>query len=298
MSDHISDSRPPQLPPPEIDEIEALLRAYRPNPGQRLYVQAAAAEWMKPANTIAHRITGMLMPLTRQKRLSQWAFVFLLAALLIFSLMLFTPLGRSLAQSFTQFFQVAPADHKTEVVSLTPYPTPDPLYPYNIYTLSVAQAEELAGFKVKVLTNLPDDRWVFHGAKYESETQQVSLFYTLPSIYSTPLDPIEDYFMTVSEQRGAFENFWGECPNGTITKVKVNNWPAELADGAMWVTTTPPSPGITREWSCQPVPSGHAMSLRWEEADLKYQLTVLQFADDISAWLDHQDLVNLAENMK
>ena len=298
MSEHtLSSSRPSQHTPPEIDEIEALLRAYRPNPSQRLYVQAAAADWMKPANFMTHRRTRMQTPIIRQKLLLRWMFVFV-STLLIFLVILFTPMGRSLAQSFTQFFQIAPSDHTTEVVSLTPYPTPDPEYPYNLYTLSIAQAEALAGFKVRELTNLPSNRWAFHGAKYESENQQVSLFYSLPSLDSTPDNPQEVTYLYVSEQRGEFEYSWGLCPNGTITEVKVNNWPAELSDGAVWVTTTPPTPGITREWGCQPVPSGSAMMLRWDEIDLKYEITVAQFAEDTSTWMNHQDLLNLAENMK
>jgi hypothetical protein len=39
-------------------------------------------------------------------------------------------------------------------------------------------------------------------------------------------------------------------------------------------------------------------SIRWEETDLKYEITVTQFAEDLSLWLSQADLIHLAENMK
>lgn len=78
----------------------------------------------------------------------------------------------------------------------------------------------------------------------------------------------------------------------------VNGWPAELSDGVVWVTTTPPTPGITRQWECQKVDPGTFMMLRWKETDLKYEINASQLTGDTSLWLTKQGLIDLAENMK
>jgi hypothetical protein len=284
---------------PEIDEIEGLLRTYRPNPDSHLFEKVAEITWMKSTSPLSNQKTKTQMPGINRKMTTRWAFVFL-SVLLAVTLVMLTPVGRSLAQSITRFFQIAASDHVTEVVSLTPIPTADPGYPYNLYTLSIAQAEALAGFKVKALADdLLPQNWVFHGANYEPENQKVRLFYSLPSLKSTPEQRMESIYMYIDEQRGEFENQnWSECPNGSITEVKINNWPAELADGAVWSTFTAPTPGVTREWVCEKTEPGSAMTLRWEERDLKYEISVDQFAENTSVWLTRSDLLNLAENMK
>jgi hypothetical protein len=293
MSDHlIPDSKSPQQTIPEIDEIEAVLRTYRPAPDPHLYTRIAAAAWMKPEVAAPNHRANI-----RQRVTYRWAFAFL-AVLLVCAFMLFTSPGRSLAQSITRFFQVAPSDRETEVVSLTPFPTPNPGYPYNLYTLNITQAELLAGFKVKQLADLPSNAWVFHGARYDPESQGVILFYTLPALDSTPSNPKEDIYLYASEQRGEFNQEWKQCPNGTITQVKVNSWPAELADGAVWSTYTQPTPGVTREWVCERTDPGTAMTLRWQETDLKYEISVDQFAENTSVWLSPSDLVNIASHLK
>lgn len=300
MTNHsFPNSNPPCHTIPEIDEIERLLRTYRPSPNSHLFEKVAEVTWMKSTSPLSYQRTKIQMPSINRKMTTRWALVFL-SVLLAVTLVMFTPIGGSLAQSISRFFQIAPSDHVTEVVSLTPFPTPDSGYPYNLYTLSIAQAETLAGFKVKALTeDLLPPNWVFHGANYEPENQKVSLFYSLPSLNSTPEQRMEAIYMYISEQRGEFENYnWSECPNGTITEVKINNWPAELADGAVWETNTAPTPGVTREWVCEKVEPGTAMALRWEETDLKYEISVVQFAENTLVWLTQSDLLNLAENMK
>ena len=182
---------------------------------------------------------------------------------------------------------------------MTPFPTSDPGYPYNLYTLNIAQAEALAGFKVKAVTGLPD-KWIFRGASYDSKNQQVELFYSLPAVDSTADNPKEAIYLYVSEFKGEFDKDanWAECPDGAITKLKINGWPAELSNGTIWETFTPPTPGVTREWKCVKTDPESVMDLRWQETDLKYQFSVNQLTDNTSLWLTQSDLIKLAETMK
>ena len=294
MSDHLlPDSTPPQQTTPETAEIETLLRTYRPDPSQHLYEQVAKAAWMQPQPASRPRMANF-----RSKITSRWALAFF-SVLLVIALILLTPQGRSLAQSITQFFTFANSDHRTEVLSMTPIPTPDPGYPYNLYTLNIAQAEALAGFKLKLVTGLPD-KWLFHGAMYDPKNQQVDLFYSLPSPDSTADNPKEAIYLYVSELKGEFYKNpeWGECPDSAIKKLKINGWPAELSIGTTWETNTPPTPGVTRVWKCVVSDSEFSMDLRWQETDLKYELSVDQLTDDTSLWLAQPDLIKLAGNMK
>jgi hypothetical protein len=280
----------------EMEEIETLLRTYRPTPESRLRERIASATWMKSADTLTHHEARLKNVSMGRRSYARLAFAFL-SVLVLISLLFLSPMGRGLAQSISQFFRLAPFEQVTEVVPLTPFQTPNPEYPYNLYTLTIDQAESLAGFKVKRPTNLPHN-WVFRGASYEAENQQVELFYTLPA--AQPFEGSEeDIYLYVSQLKGEFEVFeWGQCPNGTIEAVTVNGWPAELADGVVWMTTTPATPGITRQWECQQVEPGFTMTLRWKEEELKYEINISQFAEDISLWLTKEDLISLAENMK
>ena len=298
MSDHFSfDSTLQQQPIPETDEIEGLLRTYRPTPGQALYEQVATNTWMKSKANKRYG-TNFHLPGFIKKINLRWALGLIATLLMVVMFMAFTPQGRSFAQAISRYFQINPSDHATEVLSLTPMPTNDPGYPYNLYTLDAAQAEALAGFEVKELTGLPEG-WIFNGSSYDPELQQVKLFYSLPSANNTPSQRMEAIYLYVSQQKGEFEDFiWGECPTGTISKVQVNNWPAELSDGSVWVTYTEPTPGITREWTCERADPGATMVLRWKETTLKYQISVDQFFADESVMLGQSDLINLAENMQ
>jgi hypothetical protein len=209
-----------------------------------------------------------------------------------------TSLGSSVAQAIAGFFHLAHSDHATEVIPLTPFPTHDPGYSSDTYPLNLSQAETVAGFKVKGISDLPAN-WVFHGAEYKPENQGVRLFYSRPSSEGSSADPNEDIYLYLSEQKGDFDNYdFGQCPNGTISEVKVNQWPGELADGAVWMTFDPPTPGAAINWICEKTDPGIAMILRWEETDLKYEIIISQFAKDHSTWLSPTELITLAENLK
>lgn len=272
---------------PNIEEIEGLLRSCQPTPAPTLSQRVSRATWARP------------VPKAKFWQISTWRYA--MAAVLVilaFSLGLLTPAGKSLAESISQFFQFAPAAHATEIVPTTPLPTADPGYPYNQYLLAPEQAQAAAGFSVKTLDGLPDE-WVLQGARYDPEWQRVSLFYSLPSAGSSPENRMEDAYLYVYQQKGEFENFsLGSCPNGTFQKVMVNAYQAEFTDGAIWTTYTQPTPGIEREWVCERTDPGTVMALRWQEDDLKYEINLTQFVEEVSLRLTSPDLIHLAETMR
>lgn len=286
---------------PEIEELEGMLRTYRPSPGSSLPDKVANAVWMNPTNTLNQRKRSFSMPIFNQKRTSRWALAFL-SILFVVLLLTFTNVGQIVAQSVSRFFKIAPSDYLTRIVGTTPISTLEPGFHYEGYTLSIEQAEALTGIKIKSLAVLPTKDWVFRGAKNQPEKHGVSLLYGLPS-KKPDFYRKDEILVYIFEQKDDFEDFmWGEC-DGAVKSVKINNWPGELDNGSTWQTHTKPTPGLKQEWFCV-IQSEVTMTLRWEETDLKYSISVDQIglsgegADMTIPWLTEQDLINMAENLK
>jgi hypothetical protein len=286
----MSEYKTPFKSQPSIENIENLLRSYSPEPPVELKVQVAKRSWEKTIEAYPARVFWKPSP--------AWQFGLVFGVvLLLFILSLFTPFGKGLAQSISQFFRLAPSDTIIETVSLTPIPTPDPGYPYNLYNLAPGQAEKLAGFTVKKLPNVPNG-WLFFGARYEAEKEKVSLFYgRLRQPVSQDL-PKTDIDLTINQQKSVFDELdWGNCPNGTLKKVTIHGQTAELLDGAVWVTYTQPTPGIKREWTCEQVDTNTVLTLRWQEKGLNYEVNLTQFVGEGSPVLSSEELLQLVETL-
>jgi hypothetical protein len=277
---------------PDIEEIETILRSFKASPDEQFYQVVVQSAWYRRPGAVGNE----RQPAFLSRRRGYGLAFALLAVILLAGLILVTPVGESFAETISRFFKLSPSAHATETVSLTPMPTNDPGYPYNQYSLTVAQAEKLAGFKVKIPATLPEGL-LFNGVKYESDLQKVSLFYSGSKEGNNRRSNI---YLYVVEQKGAFENFnWGLCPNGTLRQVEINGWPAELAGGAVWVTTTEPTPGVEREWICQAVDPGAAMDLRWQEDSIRYDINIAQFVSEGEhPQLTEEDLIEMAESLK
>lgn len=289
---------------PEIRQLEEMLKTFRPIPGTNLPDKVAAAAWNKPTTPPIIQEPHTVVRSIERSTVVRWSMA-LLAVVAIALLIAFTNLGQSLAESISRFFKVSIVNVVTEVVSSTPQPTTSSNYPYDQYTLSIEQAEAQAGFEIKSIATLPNADWVFHGAKILPEVQGVTLFYSLPD-KTLSSNRVEMIYLYITEQKGEFENhdWMGECPDGSIQNIEVNQWPAELADGTTWQTETEPTPGVKRTWICQIVDPGTTMTLRWAETDLNYEISIFQMglsgegADMTLPWLSQQDLIYLAENLK
>src|SRR5512133_1542016 len=112
------------LPPNDQDdrneEIESILKSFRPSPSQNLYQWAAQERWKGQLPT-----SRWNNPVIFQRRSLRWVGSLGLILLLI-GLSLLTSWGQSYAQTIFQFFQFATSSSRTERVSMTPIPSPDP----------------------------------------------------------------------------------------------------------------------------------------------------------------------------
>ncbi len=272
----------------EIKEIESLIKTFRPAPSKKFYQWAAQEGWKGQADTPRWSVGDFF-----QRRVVRLVGVFSLIALLL-GLSLFTSWGQSYAKSILSFFQVAPSSVRTEIVSMTPIPSPDLNYPYNQYRLTVNQAQEKAGFKVLTPGELPS-KSTYHGALFDQKLNKVGLLYTIGSL-SGETNGSPYVWLYVNEQLTDFEQYWGVCPGGEIRQVDINGQTAEIASGIVWMTNQQPKPGEKREWVCDA--SGDSFIIRWQVNDLRMEISVVQFPGEDSLYFTQQNLIDFAMSFK
>ena len=193
---------------------------------------------------------------------------------------------------------------KPVAAASTPMPptaTPDPQASdmSSHYPLTVAQAEEQAGFDVLEPTKLPEFlSWI--GARYEAEHKTVNLFYHLN--LSLSIVPPNDNGLFLSEQLvpdPANGTPWGfrlgdsnammadntySIVGGGIQTVQINAVPGQYVEG-VWA-----GKNNDGTWAWEPVPS--IKRLRWQMNGMAYEMSYL--GDDIT----QADLIAIAESMK
>ncbi len=162
--------------PPDDSTIETCLSGIRPQPGSGFYQRMSAAPWTLPPAVASPQTvprqswirvlaSGGRAALGRLGQpLTSGIALLLLAAAILFV----TPL-RTTAENLFNFFLRADSDRITVASSVA---FPDSLD----FSLSLAEAQELAGFPVKTAVQLPAD-FEFHAAAYDARRQAVILEY-------------------------------------------------------------------------------------------------------------------------
>ena len=134
------------------------------------------------------------------------------------------------------FRQVREYSERNNAVSSTPShasepPATDPL----TFTLTVKEAERLAGFDVLEPTYLPEG-YIFQGAGYDPQTQKVALTYASPFV-----DPFGEGRVNIYQQRGDVPRQTDNLPPH-VTPVPVGDVTGEFSRG-VWIyesgATTP-----------------------------------------------------------
>ncbi len=165
-------SQSDQVPTPEyiIAQLKAIEKVH---PSSRLYRRLLTAPWKKPSTA---RITWFARTLPLHTRLSALAFTIVVAI----GIVLIAPMLKTFAQDILQFFNREESD--TIEFTYTPQPitipsseiyrdnahplgrNPGDIQSYGPYSLSIEEAESIAGFEIHVPSILPDD-FRFLGAK-------------------------------------------------------------------------------------------------------------------------------------
>jgi hypothetical protein len=273
-----------------IEEIESHLKTFRPSPSQKLYQWAAQEGWKGYTETSRWNFTTIF------QRRSMRLVGSLGLGILLIGLALLTSWGQSYAQAIFHYFQFAASSSRTEVVSMTPIPSPDPGYPFNLYPLTISQAQTQAGYRVLSPEELPSG-FTFQGAKYDPAFMQVEFLYTIDHLVGQTNGNGSPYgWVYVKEQITDFEQNWGVCPSGTIRQAEINDLPAEIADGITWMTDQRPEPGAKREWVCT-ADSG-SFAIRWQANHLRIEITISQFSGVNPPDFTPKDLIDFAKSFK
>jgi hypothetical protein len=186
----------------------------------------------------------------------------------------------------------------TEAVSANILPMPATATPEVVnysspYTLTIAQAEEQAGFDLWVPGVLPEGLSL-EGAHYDPERHTVSLLYRAGpeepsfSISEQPISSLQDCAICgieVGDINTQDESYRGPKlvgANATIETVQISEITGLYVEG-VWQAI-----GDTGQWGWEPYPE--VAHMRWQQGGMAFALS--------SYLIDQEDLITIAESMK
>lgn len=205
--------------------------------------------------------------------------------LLVLTITLIAPV-RAFAQEFLQSLFVR---HESNTIAAEPYnpisdPTPTPIpAPESVPNLSVSEADALASFAVRELTNLPAG-FTLSSVYYDQERDKVTFLY-LNDIYQG---------IVLHQEPAETAEPWTIGADAVIEAVMVGNIPGEYVHGSwQWVEpTTEDAVGSTEEIWRNDDPH---QQLRWTQDGIVYTLSTTVGQD---LGLTQADLITLAENLQ
>jgi len=204
-----------------------------------------------------------------------------IAIVALLAVTLITPQGRALAQSVLYFFRrsesyviplppdqiVAPEDAQSIPTAAAPAPF-----------VSVAEAEQIAGFDAKELSSVPNG-FDFTGAM--ADKGSISIQYDVRGGGGA---------LIINESTNGFmESEWDQAPAEFISQVQVGNLEAEIVQGTYVV--------YAGETSAKWNPNAPTLRLRWIENGVWFEMAKLGGVESI-AYLDQAGLIALAESMR
>jgi hypothetical protein len=202
----------------------------------------------------------------------------MLAALLAVAML--TPQGRALSQSILQFFTRAeettipvPPSQIAAGEPDTSAPTAEPPAPL----ISVAEAEEQAGFGVAELPFVPDGL-NYLGARVYGGAVRIE--------YQT--QGYDGHLIIKQSQQGFVQSDWDHVPTSAVVRVKIGELDGEFIQGTFVVYA-----GETvGTWN----PDAPILRLRWLQDGVWFEMTKYGYADAIT-YLDQAGLIELAESL-
>ena len=283
---------------PDIQEIEYLLKSARFKPGNSFYLRMQSAPW---ANTSTTQHNGFF-----NKRLL-WAGTG--AAFLLIVSLLFTPVGRALANEILHFFVRAPGNtlplSPDEIVEIVPSATPQPTYfptllpadqvhaptsqPTQPPTREIEEqaqenldsisARNLVNFELSMPSALPKD-YRLTNTLYDPDLQAIRFTYASPTAGSG------EFFSLTQGTNLEPLNVGG---NAAVERLQINQHEVEWvqggwfvmngADTAVWENDTP------------------LTTLRWEENGVTFELIFMMNETFSPAYLDKDDMQFIVEHI-
>ena len=259
---------------PDDNQIIDWLGSVRPTPGAEFYQKAAHQPWA--AGEHPPRKAGFF-----PRRVAAIAG---LALLLVVVISLTSPSLEVLAQRWLQFFLPKTSDQTTVQIPISEISDPA-----GRFTLTIAEAEALAGFTARVPAELPSD-FRFSGAAYEAERGAIVLNYMTQS--GGVLRIIQSRAVEEYQQIGA---------SAEVEMVSVGGLSGEYLRGA-WVIPEVKSALDTPAKTTLPLqatwnPAANSQMLRWQSGEMLFEIIVAGGVENQPGYLDKEDLIALAEQM-
>jgi hypothetical protein len=255
---------PKSNPPADENEIDSLLKRFKPQPSQRFYQRMQAAPWQnlmieQPSSSKVRRKTRLRLA---------WSLAILLVIILVSSAILIPPV-RAIARQIIYSFIAAPSNQIEVQVTLS---SPGDLFNYSDpsnFQLTPEEVQSLAGFRVRQISPLPAGLNLL-GARFDPYYNAVVLLYQADhfTLFLTqrPLENSQDVF-SVGEQ-------------AVVEIVKIGDVQGEFVQGGWKSISTQEigesqTPGnqlaITAVWD-NALPQS---TLRWQAGKMAYELRAL-----------------------
>jgi len=265
-----------QISTPDEDEIFELLSTIQPKPSQKFHQRMADQPWVQSAN----HSTGFRVNAPRLAAIAGLVF------LLVLFLSLATPALEVVAQRLMQFFLPTISDQTLLQITLE-----ETSSPAEYFSLTISEAENLAGFNASVPAHLPEG-YSLTGAIYNSERNAIVLNYNSDTpgqilrILQRPLS--EEY-----QQIGA---------SAVVEIVQIGSATGEYVTGA-W--TIPEVESVLEETEIEQTismqatwdPEAEIQILRWDEDEMQFEIIFGGGNPSNRGYLTKADLLELAENM-
>lgn len=238
--------------PPSEDEIDALLKAVKNEPRPRFYARIKQAPWFREDSVqMQNRLLDFSL---------RWGIAAVLTIIISLSLVSAFPTLKTTASRLFRFFSSSNEDRRAIIPIYTPTSITAPL-PETQFPLSLAEAQEQAGFTPKEITSLPE-KVVFDGSAFSSDRQALILHYT----------DGEKTILLTQRKAASVQEYASIGPSAMVEAVMFHGSQAEFVTGG-WVVETAsssnsPSSVITLAWDDEAT----LRTLRWQESDFIYEI--------------------------
>lgn len=255
------------LPPPDEEQLAALLGSVRPRPGKRFYRRMASAPWRNQAWSWGRRrvLTAGLSLL-----------VVIVVGLIT------SPTLYALGEQLWRFFLPEAADRLVIPLDTPGVVSANTLTSPQEFPLTLQEAQQQAGFAIKVL---PEETGLaLSGTRYESVTGAVR------SLYQA-----HDYNLYLSQRSSeGIQEQAAVGPAAEVEIVSIAGLPGEFVAGGWRLPSgTATAPGESTQLKVIWDAALPQRTLRWQDGEYVYELIVLGATAP-----EKQALIALAERVK
>ena len=283
------------IQPPSEEEIARLLKAFKPQPSEDFYQRMETAPWaasMKAGTRLQafrRRHFGIGSPPALPGLRVALAATAILLVIVVVTLA--SPSLQAVAQQILQFISPAPTDQLTLHVTVHPPGTQEPLNAANRYPLTLTEAEEMAGYPVRVISKLPPGV-SFTGAHFNPDLQAVTLRYT----------GVGQTLLFTQRPFGEVTDYATVGASAPVEVVTVAGKPAEFVAGGWKVMETndriqaTAAPGTQVNLGVYWDPTLPQCMLRWQAGDMQYEILSTKTTQGIT--IEKDDLTTMAESIE